>query len=89
MMSPDGKYLLFAATIPEEWNGWADWWVVPVDGGEPVRTNAAEAFLGKEVENFFSSSMFNEKGCPKAWVQEGRISIGCQAGFADMRKHLS
>jgi serine/threonine protein kinase len=37
--SPDGKYLLFRGRRVDDAAS-TDWWVAPVDGGEPVRTHA-------------------------------------------------
>jgi Tol biopolymer transport system component len=37
--SPDGKYLLFRGRRVDD-PASKDWWVTPVDGGEPVRTHA-------------------------------------------------
>lgn len=39
--SPDGKYLLFRGRRTDD-PASTDWWVAPVDGGEPVRTRAME-----------------------------------------------
>ncbi len=39
--SPDGKHLLFRGRRADD-PASADWWVAPVDGGEPVRTHALE-----------------------------------------------
>lgn len=39
--SPDGKYLLFRGQQVDD-AGSTDWWVAPVDGGEPARTGAVE-----------------------------------------------
>jgi eukaryotic-like serine/threonine-protein kinase len=39
--SPDGKYLLFRGRRVNDPKS-TDWWVAPVDGGEPVRTHAIE-----------------------------------------------
>lgn len=39
--SPDGKYLLFRGRRVDD-PASTDWWVAPVDGGEPVRTQAKE-----------------------------------------------
>jgi Tol biopolymer transport system component len=39
--SPDGKYLLFRGRRADDPKS-RDWWVAPVDGGEPVRTHAVE-----------------------------------------------
>lgn len=38
--SPDGKALLFNGALDAD-PASADWWVIPIDGGEPVRTRAA------------------------------------------------
>lgn len=53
--SPDGKYLLFRGRRVDE-PGSTDWWVAPVDGGEPVRTHA--------VENLYLTSIVQ---WPTAW----------------------
>ena len=42
--SPDGKYLLFWGQRTE--SSAPDWWVAPVDGGEPIQTGAFAAFAG-------------------------------------------
>lgn len=39
--SPDGKHLLFPGRRVDD-PASIDWWVAPVDGGEPVRTHAIE-----------------------------------------------
>jgi serine/threonine protein kinase len=39
--SPDGKHLLFCGRRVDD-PASTDWWVAPVDGGEPVRTRALE-----------------------------------------------
>jgi serine/threonine protein kinase/Tol biopolymer transport system component len=39
--SPDGKYLLYPGRRVDDPES-ADWWVAPVDGGEPVRTHAVK-----------------------------------------------
>jgi len=39
--SPDGKYLIFRGRRVDD-PKFTDWWVAPVDGGEPVRTHAIE-----------------------------------------------
>jgi len=39
--SPDGKHLLFRGQRIDDPRS-TDWWVAPVDGGEPVRTHALE-----------------------------------------------
>jgi len=39
--SPDGKYLIFRGRRVDDPKS-TDWWVAPVDGGEPVRTHAIE-----------------------------------------------
>jgi serine/threonine protein kinase len=39
--SPDGKYLLFRGQRVDNPES-TDWWVAPVDGGDPVRTHAIE-----------------------------------------------
>jgi serine/threonine protein kinase/Tol biopolymer transport system component len=39
--SPDGKYLIFRGRRVDDPKS-NDWWVAPVDGGEPVRTGAIE-----------------------------------------------
>ncbi len=45
--SPDGKRILFRGQV--EMGGELDWWVVPVDGGPPVRTGAATVLRGQGV----------------------------------------
>ena len=44
--SPDGKAILISAALVADPVSSSDWWVIPVDGGEPVRTHAL-ANLGR------------------------------------------
>ncbi|MGQ9671886.1 MAG: protein kinase domain-containing protein, partial [Candidatus Aminicenantales bacterium] len=39
--SPDGKYLMFRGRRADDPQS-TDWWVAPIDGGEPIRTRAIE-----------------------------------------------
>ncbi|MCH7946150.1 MAG: PD40 domain-containing protein [Armatimonadetes bacterium] len=42
--SPDGKHLLLLGRLARgEGNGGLDWWLVPVDGGTPIKTGVLEA----------------------------------------------
>jgi Tol biopolymer transport system component len=45
--SSDGKYLMFWGQRNE--SSAPDWWVTPVDGGEPVQTAAFAAFAGENL----------------------------------------
>ena len=54
--SSDGRYLLFWGQRTE--SSAPDWWVAPVDGGEPIQTGAFAAFAR---ENLVASG-------PSAWV---------------------
>jgi serine/threonine protein kinase len=46
--SPDGKYLLFRGQRIDD-PASTDWWVAPIDGGEPVRTHAMENLALKSI----------------------------------------
>ncbi len=65
--SPDGRHLLFwgqrEREVSPENN--VDWYVVPVTGGQPVRTGARSAFLRDGFE------AFQGLPAPEAWVGEG------------------
>jgi Tol biopolymer transport system component len=49
--SPDGKWVLFRGRRQDDPES-ADWWVAPVDGGEAVRTHAAETVGVGRFVNF-------------------------------------
>ncbi len=49
--SPDGRHLMFFGGRPGARSDW-DWWVVPVDGGEPVRTGACQSVGRREAVEF-------------------------------------
>jgi eukaryotic-like serine/threonine-protein kinase len=49
--SPDGRRLMFFGGRPGQRDTW-DWWVVPADGGEAVRTGAVERIGRKDVVQF-------------------------------------
>jgi serine/threonine protein kinase len=49
--SPDGKYVLFRGRRADDPKS-TDWWVVPVDGGEPARTHAIDNLGLKTIVQF-------------------------------------
>lgn len=54
--SPDGKHLLFRGRRIDE-PSITDWWVAPIEGGEPVQTHALENLGLKSIIQY-----------PSAWV---------------------
>jgi Tol biopolymer transport system component/predicted Ser/Thr protein kinase len=62
--SPDGKRLLFwgrrSATGPAVES--LDWWVAPLDGGEPVRTGAFAVFRERNITSFFTPGVWTAGG---------------------------
>ena len=71
--SPDGRFLLFLGKRDQEarWPDTADWWVAPVDGGEP-RSAGALAALGREA--------FIDFVTPDAWVEPDDILFSRRTG---------
>jgi Tol biopolymer transport system component len=49
--SPDGRHLMFFGGRPGPRSDW-DWWVVPVGGGEPVRTGARQNVGRRDAVQF-------------------------------------
>ncbi len=76
--TPDSRHLLFAGSADLTLTNW-DWWVVPLEGGEPVRTNVAEALIthGVGVAELFSTR-------PGAWTP-GSDAVLLEADEGDTR----
>jgi Tol biopolymer transport system component/predicted Ser/Thr protein kinase len=61
LWSPDGERILFAGGSVEK-PGKRDWWVAPVEGGEPVSTGASENLPRIDMVQF-----------PCAWLPGGQL----------------
>jgi Tol biopolymer transport system component/predicted Ser/Thr protein kinase len=61
LWSPDGERILFAGGSVEK-PGKQDWWVAPVEGGEPVSTGASENLPRIDTVQF-----------PCAWLPRGQL----------------
>ena len=67
LWSPDGQHLLVAGTA----SGAADWWVVPQQGGAPVRTGAFATFQKRGLSDY---------GVPGQWQDEGQVIFAARLG---------
>lgn len=71
--SPDSRYLLFLGKrdATRQWPDTADWWVAPVEGGEPTSVGARAA-LGEQA--------FVDFTAPEAWVALNDIVFSWRVG---------
>lgn len=71
--SPDGRHILFLGKPAGErqWPNDADWWVAPVEGGEPQSTGA-RTVLGQEAFANFTG--------PAAWVAPNDVIFSWRIG---------
>jgi Tol biopolymer transport system component/DNA-binding winged helix-turn-helix (wHTH) protein len=75
--SSDGKYLLFYGSPPGTWfyGGEADWWVAPIDGGQPIETGALKLLSGMGISISYPSPV----PCPAVWQGE-RVLFSASLG---------
>ncbi|MEO8025583.1 MAG: hypothetical protein ABI823_03890 [Bryobacteraceae bacterium] len=66
--SPDGKQLLFWGRKVR--GGFADWWIVDLDGGEPKKTGAIEAIL---AQGLGPPQWFHQVITPDRWLPNGDV----------------
>ncbi len=69
--SPDGKFLLIAARERVAGVQESDWWVIPVDGGRPVKTGALGAL---RKQNLTIGAVANTI-VPEIWAADGEHVI--------------
>jgi Tol biopolymer transport system component len=76
--SPDGKYVLAAAYHTTKPPGDNDWWVIPVDGGEPIKTGAVPALA---QQNILLPGAIGEL-VPSTWLPNNDLIFAGRSGDA-------
>jgi eukaryotic-like serine/threonine-protein kinase len=75
LWSPDGTRVLFQGRSLERPGPW-DWWIAPIDGGEPASAGAAQGLSRRDAVQF-----------PCAWLPGGRVLFVAGTTFEGLNLH--